>query len=385
MTWRDRVDTAVGSFRGVEFHVERPGFSAGRRVQVHEYPLRDQPYAEDLGRATREWTIDAFVIGDDYDLQRDRLIEAVERPGAGELVHPYYGRRRVVVTAFRVRESTREGGIANVSLTVVEAEDTGRLPRAVADTRARVGDAAAAAREELLADFEAHYDVLDLATDRVATIERALQDALSAVEESVGGVAGPVAELIRSPAELGAQVLESLAEVGDRITEPQRALLIYENLFSAGETDTASATAPEGARKQAEAQTAAVRLVRRGAAVESAAASATWSYDTRQDAVSALETVHGGLPTQLESDPPPPPVVASALAELRAAAVQDLRERGAALPELTDYTPAATLPALVIAQRLYGDGRRADEIVRRNRIRHPGAVPGGTELEVLGE
>lgn len=385
MTWRDRVDTAIGSFRGVEFHVERPSFAAGRRVQVHEYPLRDQPYAEDLGRATREWTIDAFVIGDDYDLQRDRLVAAVERPGAGELVHPYYGRLRVVVTSFRVRESTREGGLASLSLTVVEADDTGRLPRAAPDTRAIVSDRAAAARAEILEDFERGYAIADLATDRVAAVERSLQDALARVEQTVGGVTGPVADLIRAPAELGAQVLESLAQVASDIDEPSRALGIYDDLYAAGETASTSATAPEAAQRQAAAQTAAVTLVRRGAAVESAAASAEWTYDTRQDAIAAVETVHGGLTTQLESDPPPPPVVASALGELRAAAVQDLRERGAALPELTDYTPAATLPALVIAQRLYGDGRRAAEIVRRNRIRHPGAVPGGTTLEVLGE
>jgi prophage DNA circulation protein len=385
MIWRDRVDNAVGSFRGVEFHVDRHSAERGRRVQVHEYPLRDRPYAEDIGRRAREFTLEAYLLGDDYDLQRDRLIDAVERPGAGELVHPYYGRRRVVVTAFRVRESTREGGIANVSLTVVEAEDIGRLPRAQADTRALVADRAEAARVAVLDDFVAEYDVLELATDRVAAVEQTLLQALGRVDGTVGGVSGPVSALIRSPADLGAQVLEAIARVGDGIDEPGRALGIYSDLYGAGTMETASATAPAAARQQAKAQTAAVTLVRRGAAVESAASAAGWDYDTRQDAVQALETVHAGLTRQLAADPAPLPAVARELSALRAAIVQDLRERGTALPELTDYTPAATLPALVIAQRLYGNARRAHEIVRRNGIRHPGAVPGGEALEVLGE
>ncbi|WP_035597779.1 hypothetical protein, partial [Halomonas salina] len=75
---------------------------------------------------------------------------------------------------------------------------------------------------------------------------------------------------------------------------------------------------------------------------------------------------------------------AQRLVALRAAAVTDLRRRGTALPELATHTPAAPLPALVIAQRLYGDATRDAEIVRRNRIRHPGRVP-ADPLEVLSE
>jgi len=41
------------------------------------------------------------------------------------------------------------------------------------------------------------------------------------------------------------------------------------------------------------------------------------------------------------------------------------------------------MPAIVLAYRLYGDAERADEIVARNRVRHPGFVPGGQPLEVL--
>ena len=72
MSWRDRYLTA--SFRGVEFKVQKHDATFGRRQVVYEYPQRDTPSTEDLGRRARELSLDAYVIGEDYHLQRDRLI-----------------------------------------------------------------------------------------------------------------------------------------------------------------------------------------------------------------------------------------------------------------------------------------------------------------------
>ena len=62
------------------------------------------------------------------------------------------------------------------------------------------------------------------------------------------------------------------------------------------------------------------------------------------------------------------------------------------LSRIERYTPTETVPALVIAQRLYGVangidallGREAD-IVKRNAVAHPGFVRGGVALEVLSD
>ena len=48
-------------------------------------------------------------------------------------------------------------------------------------------------------------------------------------------------------------------------------------------------------------------------------------------------------------------------------------------------TPEATQPALVLAYGLYEDAGREAEIVTRNKVRHPGFVPGGQALEVLAD
>ena len=61
MSWRDRLLPA--SFRGARFFVATDTRQGGRRLAVHEYPLRDIPYAEDLGRKARTYAIEAVLVG----------------------------------------------------------------------------------------------------------------------------------------------------------------------------------------------------------------------------------------------------------------------------------------------------------------------------------
>lgn len=48
MSWTDRLQPA--SFRGVAFKVDGDDLQIGRRTVVHEYPGRDTPSVEDMGR-----------------------------------------------------------------------------------------------------------------------------------------------------------------------------------------------------------------------------------------------------------------------------------------------------------------------------------------------
>ncbi|HGW7256049.1 TPA: DNA circularization N-terminal domain-containing protein, partial [Escherichia coli] len=93
--WREKLLEA--SFRGVPFKVEEESAGTGRRVETHEYPNRDKPYTEDLGKVTFRPSITAYVVGDDCFDQRDRLIDALNKPGPGTLVHPTYGEMKVCV------------------------------------------------------------------------------------------------------------------------------------------------------------------------------------------------------------------------------------------------------------------------------------------------
>ncbi|ENH2935661.1 DNA circularization N-terminal domain-containing protein, partial [Salmonella enterica] len=118
--WRGRLRDA--SFRGVPFSVEDDESTFGRRVQVHEYPNRDKPWTEDLGRATRRLTINAYLVGDDYADRRDRLIGAIETAGPGTLVHPQYGEMQGSIDGqVRITHSSTEGRMCRVSFQFVES------------------------------------------------------------------------------------------------------------------------------------------------------------------------------------------------------------------------------------------------------------------------
>ncbi|MCO6414820.1 hypothetical protein JYK14_01320 [Siccirubricoccus sp. KC 17139] len=69
------------------------------------------------------------------------------------------------------------------------------------------------------------------------------------------------------------------------------------------------------------------------------------------------------------------------LRSLRVIVTQDLQRRGMQLPEIMQVELPTSLPSLTIAQMLYGDGRRADELERRVDTPHPLFFP--TRFEAL--
>ena len=111
------------SFRGVGFYVTSASLKAGRRTVVHEYPQRDKPYVEDIGRATRQVSISAFVVGEDYIKQANTLLEAIEKPGSGTLVHPWLGSMTVTLTAVSELKFDTALGVASISFTATESGD----------------------------------------------------------------------------------------------------------------------------------------------------------------------------------------------------------------------------------------------------------------------
>lgn len=385
MSWHSRFQQ--GRFRGVPFLIQGHEHSGGRRLALHEYPLRDAPYAEDLGRKAREWSIELYVLGADYMAARDKLIEAFEKQGPGTLTHPYLGLRQVAVREYRLRESTREGGLATFSVTFVEAGPA-QEPDAQADTAGAVGDAANTAETSAIADFAKRFSVDGLPDLHLAEVEAELGRTLDGLTDIVGDVTGPIAAEIRAPVNMGTAIVAAMGKIKTVATEPLRALKLYETLFTAGNASPAVPTTTATREQQAQTTQALHLLTQRAAILGAARASAEADYASLNDALDARDRLLAAIDTQIETTD----VVAGtsidddtyqAFAALRVALAEDLLIRGGKLPRVTRYTPPATLPALVIAHRLYGDATRAAEIVTRNKIRHPLFVPGGQALEVL--
>ena len=142
--WRQRLRPA--SFRGATFHVEVDGKASGRRVALHEYPKRDTPYAEDMGRRARRHTIEGYVImsprQQDYTQERDALVRALETEGPGTLVHPSIGTEQVVCDQFSCTETRERGGYCAFQMLFIEAGEPGDVQSGSVDTGMNVVQAA---------------------------------------------------------------------------------------------------------------------------------------------------------------------------------------------------------------------------------------------------
>lgn len=413
MTWRDRIDPELrGSYRGVEFFVERADTTAGRRWLVHEYPRRDVPYTEDMGRRAKEWRLAFFVAGDDYDLQRDKLIEALDAPGAATLVHPYMGTMSAVATDVSFSESTREGGVCVFEVTFTES-GLQLEPATTVDTQREVGQAADAVEQEAEKDFLERWSVEGLTGFSLEAIERDLAAVVDGLDQFVGDIAEEITSVIRFPANIVGLVLGGYNRIRNAVMRPVNALDLYSgnsvlSLGGSGRLRTTVGTPARAVRMLREAGTAgdsvtvpladtpestqragnvvaANQLNGRLAATTAARVVAETDWLARQDADAAAQDALALIDHALQTAEPVSDDVYNALVALRAALSTDLRTRALAMPNLTQYTPQATLPAVVIAHRLYGDATRADEICVRNNVRHPGALRGGMALEVLSE
>jgi prophage DNA circulation protein len=118
--WRDALLQA--SFRAATFHVEAGSKETGRRIVMHEFPKRDLPYAEDMGRRAKTFTIRAYCIAFtqnikgfplysvDYRTPRNTLLSALEALGQGNLHLPRLRGETVVVDHYRMTEEEKLGG-----------------------------------------------------------------------------------------------------------------------------------------------------------------------------------------------------------------------------------------------------------------------------------
>jgi prophage DNA circulation protein len=461
-TWREKYQT--GSFRRILFSTLASDIDGGRRVALHQYPRREVPYPEDMGREARRYRIRAIIGKDNYFEHRDRLVEVLEQPGPGTLVHPYLGTMEVQIERWTCRESTAEAATATFEIEFHEAGAAAQ-PEAGPDTAeavdAAADDAEASLEDEAAGELEADAEqavqedtgsFLDDALDAIAEAPRQMATLAGEVNSFMGRVQGLKAKLLSlvlAPANLAGGLLGAVGSVRGIASSSVGALGVYKGLFSYG----GAFVDPPGSGRIAAAQRknrqALKRLVRTGAAINAAravAAAQPYRYigpaspiyasvagpaaPTSASAAAARRPASAGalaappaavqvngravvlaVPEYAGFAVPEPPgfatwqeaaaardIVAAALDEaaltagdalypalraLSAAVAAHVNAQRPALACGARYVAGSALPSLLLAHRIYGDAARADELEIRNRVRHPGFVPGGRPLEII--
>ena len=148
--WRQLLVPAF--FRMAPFHVEANARSSGRRVVLHEFPKRDTPYAEDMGRKARTFPVTGYVIGPDYQIWRELLVLALEAEGPGLLILPTLLQRDTIMVQpreYTVRETRQAGGMAEFEMQFVESGNS--LFSTITDSISQSNGAADAAEGQTVA------------------------------------------------------------------------------------------------------------------------------------------------------------------------------------------------------------------------------------------
>ena len=422
------------SWRGVQFFVEGGEQGFGRRQAVHDYPFRDTVWVEDLGRSARLIRVAGFIVGDDVVAQRERMIAAAETAGSGTLVHPSLGELTVSLLApMRVRERKEHGRVFYLEFDFVEA---GRrvFPVSGDSTQAKTGmtaDAADAAAQSdalsgMLSSLKQGYTTVQKAVQTASTWAQMAQGAVNdatalfnldqtlpgelgrffvappsfspltpdttptalaaqvsalaasgaAARSSATSVAAAVATAASSgdPSALADAAVALAAQVVAATPNPADAIRVLAPMAAFADTDPVPGSAIGQAL--ATVRDGASALMRRAALSAMARAMAAYTPPSATEAAVLRDRVAALLDTES--------VTAAdngddqsylALRELRAAVVADLTARGAALAPLAVFRFGASLPALALAERLYGDAGRADELVREVNPPHPAFMP----------
>lgn len=396
----------AASFRGVPFFVDDADRSGGRRLKVDEYPKRDQNTVQDLGRRARTYSVTGYLLGDDYLSQRDRLIDALEAAGPGDLVHPYYKATiRAHCESYSAPATRGEGRIGRVSVTFKEAPERAAAPAVQPQLEILTGSLALLTVQVVSDSLAETYDASGLPAFALESASTDIESIASAYRALVGPVITAAGPLLRTP-DVAVQELANLeiliaAIVSDAtvlVQDPQEAMArLGEAVESFQETAQAAArevfgamlavydtvsppaaigTTPTRVRERAN-QAALASALRIQALMVATALITDIDHATIEDAQAdrdaVVERIDEQLPTANDS-------VYRALVDARAAVLRAV-PGNQTLARVTTSQQNTAIPGLVLAYQLYGDPLREAEIIDRNpNQRHPGFLVGAIEV-----
>jgi prophage DNA circulation protein len=416
MSWINRLLPA--SFRGIRFNVDEHRERGGRRIDLRQYPYRDTPSTEDLGKEAGLYRIRAYVIASlatqDYIDARDALRKACWAKGPGTLVHPYLGSVSVNLRSFDMQESVAFGGMAVFDFEFV---DSGLTPGPVLSASTASG--LLGGLSSLLSLAVEAYAIGSLIAQRPGVLLSIAEGALGLLVANLTGlpasiisqVAGVVNGIVNSLTAGSTPVTSTVTGLtGDPVaiavsdafssiaqaviaglpaavtSDPVLGLPSTLIALPADPTQGVAAfatwlpglAAPSGLQVplQTQLQQQLTDLVNGCAVIAVAQIYASTDFSSTAAAAAAKTQLLGMLDAR---------VVAAAAADedalfqgwlgVTGLAIADLVQRAQNLPNLAAYTTQVSLPSAALAQLLLHDGSQADALATLNAAVHPSFMP----------
>lgn len=422
MSYRDRLQT--GSFRNVPFFIEAHTLDGGRRAVLHEFPERDDPYTEDLGRRGRSYAIDCHIIGEDYFGHRDALIRALERSGPGVLIHPYLGRKDVQVTNFSLTESITEGRICKFSITFLER---GRIlnPFGFFSSVFAVFDQVNQVIADVRSDFETlvefasfpsfvvdsftsiAFETVDMFNEAIGIVPATLSE-LTGVQDQIFDMGNQITDIFSTASTddtVPGQIFDAFTDTQQDMTtitpnhsEKQQILdyVIANNTTDQFLTDTTPSRAQE--KQNTETFFRAIESVAIVQKITWLTQSVTRPFDLsipemvnlKNDdvfSITDLQTKRDEIVDLMDRHLLNYPDVQSrqSLLSLQAKFISaiDDAQNSLKIKKKFNFTTNKTYPALALIYDKTEQIKFEDDFVARNKIRHPAHVSGGEDYEVI--
>lgn len=409
MSWKDRFRRDA-SFKGIPFYVESYELNVSNSIVVNSYPFSNKHKTDNLGPNPLSDQIRGYLLGDDYDLDRERLIAACQDGKSGKLVHPYLGEKEVEIQNLSIRESKTQLRYLEFVLKWVEAGIDAR-PEVTIDSANNVASIANQTNSISNNEFFSAFEDIRLASQNfieqvTSTIEDRLQfinDAVTSAKnayQNVNELVEPVFQLqstlksaIRSP-ELVAEILDSTfslferaeANFGDIFQDLSTILLEQPSspLRGAENAEENVTNAINFKIRQAAITTKSTVLsnyVRLEQTVEPKTIAAILSQEEFRIEVERSEKEIDEQLQVIES-----PELYFSMVDLKSSAIELTRdERVTSLPNLRRESFKKDLPIVVIASKIYGDPEYSDELIRRNRVKNPLFFPKDQVIEYVRE
>lgn len=421
MDSRFNVEQAQAIFRGVPFHVRKRTRDGGRRGPTHEAPQRDEPDGEDLGRKVRVFKLDALIIGTgdtDAAMQADcvkrsvALMAALEdKSGPGIYRDPWHGSWKMICRSVSAVDDEDHQFVTAFSITLEESGST-RYPLSLLDTAERTETQAAkllgvavkvVKRAMSLANRPKFVmaDALSLAGDAASGLQDAglvqldTAEAIGVDDFSAASAQFSVVSSLTGRLADGsfADSLASLFRSASASSYSRRASLgdasatwsAFSRMADWGADLGEIAPSTANRKAQADNRVAMVNLVRQLAVAEEARALSASTWESQDQAVTMRNVTLGHIDAVMSAaGASGEDEVFVSAQDLAVAVTADVAARAPAARVRTAAF-ATTLPACVVAHKLLGDGRFADDIVRRNGIVNAAFVPANQPLEYLSD
>jgi len=403
LSWKDNL--RPGSFRGVAFFIDTSQKTFGRRSVLHEFPKRDTPYSEDLGKLADGYEDEAHVLGGDYFSAKKKLERAFNKEGAGELIHPYYGAKQVRCGPVTFTESNVEGAILKFTATFQEKGDN-RFPKGINDKGALLSDAVGNALDSLDAAFEAAFSIANMPANavnsaraavgsfsdkvnKVAKIGGAVADGITNLAFATRNLVAEVNDLLLAPDKLASRLRGSLVLLQGAFERAEDQVAAMKQMFGFGsDSDPVTAQPPvlgstptrDQERTNLETLNNYIKAVSASIASESAAVA---EYASFEDAETIRDEIVEIFDEQLANDDGSGNPVFQAISDVKVLLIEAVPDVDADLPNIQSIVTDRDHNSLTLIYDLFESIDNEQDLIDRNAIRNPGIIVKDSVLEVL--